>query len=226
MKKEKGVNFVFILYPESLPSDWIDRLETLDIPMEISPLHDKDRLPQSKWTQNERLMAERGEMPYKKPHYHVIYRAKNPVTADAVRKRIKRCLGESAISHVEFVNSIKNTHEYLTHRSKDAIKKKKHLYDEENIVALNGFDVDRYISLDVADKNEIYYKLMDIILDNELQNASELFKVIKSIGYEELGIPSKRALYDVWRACGASLTALMKGFYLENVVQKAKNSDE
>ena len=47
------------------------RLELIGVPMAISPLHDKD------------LNAD-GTL--KKPHWHIIYIASNPVTADSVRK--------------------------------------------------------------------------------------------------------------------------------------------
>lgn len=32
----------FLLYPESIPEDWELRLESIGVPMAISPLHDKD----------------------------------------------------------------------------------------------------------------------------------------------------------------------------------------
>ena len=58
------------------------RLELIGVPIAVSPLHDKD------------LSDIEGQL-YKKAHYHVIYVAKkNPVTADSVRVRIKRALGE------------------------------------------------------------------------------------------------------------------------------------
>ena len=42
MAKEKSRYFTFLLYPESIPSDWEMKLELLGIPIAISPLHDKD----------------------------------------------------------------------------------------------------------------------------------------------------------------------------------------
>ena len=63
MAKEKSRYFTFLLYPESIPSDWEIKLELLGVPMAISPLHDKDLSP-----------VEGQE--YKKDHYHVIYIAK------------------------------------------------------------------------------------------------------------------------------------------------------
>lgn len=42
MAKEKSRYFTFLLYPESIPSDWEMKLELLSVPMAISPIHDKD----------------------------------------------------------------------------------------------------------------------------------------------------------------------------------------
>ena len=43
MAKEKARYFTFLLYPESIPSDWELKLETLGVPIAVSPLHDKDK---------------------------------------------------------------------------------------------------------------------------------------------------------------------------------------
>lgn len=44
---------------------------------------------------------------------------------------------------------------YLTHESKDAISKNKHKYSKYDIALLNNFDIDRYITLDVEDKDDM-----------------------------------------------------------------------
>lgn len=49
--------YTFLIYPDSVRADWKTYLESLMIPIVVSPLHDKDILPT-------------GEI--KKPHYHVI----------------------------------------------------------------------------------------------------------------------------------------------------------
>ena len=60
-----------------------------------------------------------------KAHYHVLYVAKNPVTADSVRWKIKKMLGRKSVAMVQIVLNIENMYLYLTHESKDAIEKKK-----------------------------------------------------------------------------------------------------
>ena len=120
-RKEKSRYFTFILYPESIPTNWIQQLELLDVPMAISPLHDKD-------------LSNVEDQKYKKAHYHVIYVAKNPVTSESVRLKIKRLLGDKSIAKVQIVaSSMENMYLYLTHESKDAIAKNKHVYDRKDI---------------------------------------------------------------------------------------------
>ncbi|HDZ7913308.1 TPA: replication protein, partial [Staphylococcus aureus] len=151
MAKEKSRYFTFLLYPESIPSDWKMKLELIGVPMAISPLHDKD------------LSTVDGQQ-YKKAHYHVIYVAKNPVTADSVRKKIKATLGDSSVAKVQtVVHSMENMYLYLTHESKDALAKNKHKYDTKDIKLINNFDIDRYVTLDESEKKELRQTLLEII---------------------------------------------------------------
>jgi len=82
MSKDKARYFTFLLYPESVPEDWQEKLEQIGLPMAISPLHDSDMKPDGT---------------IKKPHWHVIYIANNPVTTDNVRKRIQRNFARMSI---------------------------------------------------------------------------------------------------------------------------------
>ena len=139
MAKEKSRNFTFLLYPdgEGFPSDWEERLEKIGVPIAISPLHDKD-----KDRKNGGLL---------KRHYHGIYIANNPVTAESVRNKLRAILSSEdieckAVAKVQIVyETIESVYLYLTHESKDAIKKKKYRYDKADIKHINNFDVDRYI---------------------------------------------------------------------------------
>lgn len=169
MAKEKARYFTFLLYPESIPSDWELKLEMLGVPMAISPLHDKDK-------------SNVEGQKYKKAHYHVIYIAKNPVTADSVRMKIKRTLGEQSIAMVQVVLNVENAYLYLTHESKDAIAKKKHVYDKADIKLINNFDIDRYVTLDVEEKAELFNVVVSLIRAYTLQNIFDLYDFIDENG--------------------------------------------
>lgn len=204
MAKDKARYFTFLLYPESIPEDWREKLEAIGVPMAISPLHDKDLSP-----------VEGQE--YKKAHYHIIYVAKNPVTADSVRLKIKRTLGEKCISKVQIVvQSMENMYLYLTHESKDAIAKNKHKYSKKDICLLNNFDIDRYITLDVEDKDDMLNDVCDLIDDYDIANMRELRRFIKRRG-AELGLPSMKIVNSVLRAH----TGLIR-LYFDAVYQERK----
>lgn len=204
MAKEKARYFTFLLYPESIPSDWKMKLELLGVPIAISPLHDKD------------LSNVEGQR-YKKSHYHVIYVSKNPVTADSVRMKIKRSLGDNSVALVQIIRtSIENTYLYLTHESKDAIEKKKYIYDKANITLLSNFDIDRYITLDVEEKDDILNGICDLIDEYDIANMRELRRFIKLYG-GEYGLPNIKVINSVLR----SHTGLIR-LYFDAVYQERK----
>lgn len=182
--KEKSRYFTFLLYPESIPEDWELKLELLGLPIAISPLHDKDQ-------------KEGKEQGFKKPHYHVLYIAKNPVTTHSVRKRIQRTLGNQSVAKVQIVaRSVESVYLYLTHESKDAIAKNKYVYDKENIKLLNNFDIDRYITLDESEKKELRQTLLEIISDHKIVNIIELNAFIRDYG-NEFGIDGMQYVNEV-----------------------------
>lgn len=182
-KYTKARYFAFIIYPESSPENWQECLEKLGVPMAVSPVHDKDR-----------SNVEGQE--FKKAHYHVLYIAKNPVTVESVRNKIKRALGVKAVSHIEIVDSVENTFKYLTHESKDAIRKKKHVYAKADITYINDFDIDRYIVLDETQKRELKNLLLNIIRKEHLVNVVHLLDYLEDHGAEH-GVQSMSDVNDV-----------------------------
>jgi|TARA_B100000809_G_scaffold216610_1_gene222369 hypothetical protein len=202
--KPKGRFFTFLLYPESLPEDWELQLEMLGAPMAISPIHDKDK---------SRVEGQE----FKKAHYHVIYVAANPVTTHSVRMKIQRMLGKESIAKVQFVKqSMENMYLYLTHESKDAIAKNKQKYDKKDIKELNNFDLDRYITLDVEDKDDMLNDVCDMIDEHGLANIRELRRFVKLHG-AQYNLPSMKIVNSVLR----SHTGLLR-LYFDAVYQERR----
>lgn len=180
----KSRNFAFVLYPESMPDDWKNILEyKLDVSMAISPIHNKD-------------ISETGNNKYKKEHYHVLYIAHNCVTAESVRKKIKRALGNNSISHVEIVDNVLNYYKYLTHDSADAIRKNKHKYSIKEITHINGFDIDRYIYMDESQKQAFLNVILKIIKDNNIANVFELYDFVELNG-SNYGVSKMSTVNDI-----------------------------
>ena len=208
--KQKSRYFAFILYTESIPEDWILKLEALDISMAISPLHDKDK-------------NEDGN--YKKPHYHVMYVAKNPVTIEAIRNRIKRTLGNNSISYVEIIDSMKNYYQYLTHESKDAITKKKQRYDVKEIITINGFDIDRYVTLDDAQKNEVLDITIGLTLKYGFKNIVDFMDFYFEHA-DDYGLPNLRLMNDIIKSNTGILRLYFDGNYQRHQREIMKDKEK
>lgn len=207
-EKAKSRYFTFLLYPESVPEDWELKLESLGMPIAISPLHDKDR-------------KEGNEQGLKKAHYHVIYVTPNPVTAHSVRMRIKRLLGDQSVAIVQIVaTSMENMYLYLTHESKDAIAKNKYVYDKADIKHLNNFDIDRYIVLDEAEKKEIERVILNIIYDNRLENVFD-FMDFYHVHKDEYNLPDESNMFSILKSNTGMLKMFFDGAYQRN--QKQRN---
>ena len=204
MAKDKARYFTFLLYPESIPNDWQMRLESIGVPIAISPLHDKDK-------------SDVEGQEYKKAHYHVIYVAKNPVTTDSVRFKIKGLLGDKSVALVKIiVTSIENMYLYLTHESKDALAKNKYKYSRKDIKLINNFDIDRYITLDVEDKDDMLNEVCDLIDEHDLANMRELRRFVRNHG-TEYNLPSMKVINSVLR----SHTGLLR-LYFDAVYQERR----
>ncbi|CAC8133611.1 TPA: replication protein [Staphylococcus aureus] len=204
MTTDKARYFTFLLYPESIPENWKLQLEMIGVPMAISPLHDRDK-------------SNVEGQKYKKAHYHVIYVAANPVTTHSVRKRIQRALGNKSVAKVQIIKqSVENMYLYLTHESKDAIAKNKYKYDKKDIQLLNNFDIDRYVVLDVEDKDEMLNDVCDMIDEHGLANIRELRRFVKEHG-GDYNLPSMKIINSVLR----SHTGLIR-LYFDAVYQERK----
>ena len=105
-----------IVYPDSLPEGWVDKLAAAHIQTLISPLHNKD-------------VHATGEI--KKAHYHVLAMYENPVQESTARRYFERI---GVYLPPERVDTIKGYARYLIHLD-DHDKAK---YDQADIINLAG----------------------------------------------------------------------------------------
>lgn len=205
-QKLKGTQFTFLLYPENLPADWETRLRELDIPMAISPLHNKD--------------IDKKMGGFKKPHYHGIAMYKNPITRDGMTKRLNRALAhdgcKNCVPQVQFlVKGVKSTYLYLTHESDSAIEEGKHVYDASEIKLFNNFDISRYVVLDVHEKEELLQELIELIYNNGLTNVFQLIGYLNELRAQGKPAPPERDVLDVVRSNTGMLRLFFDGAYQE-----------
>ncbi len=117
-------NFATVVYPDSAPSDWLDRLSAFRVPAFVSPLHDRDINPT-------------GEP--KKPHFHVLLFFEGKKSCDQARAIFESFSGVGC----EVVSSLRGYARYLCHLDNP----EKAQYSPDDVRALCGADYSDVIGL-------------------------------------------------------------------------------
>lgn len=142
-------NFATIVYPESAPSDWQEILSSYHVPAFVSPLHDKDTMPDGS---------------LKKAHYHVMMMYDGVKTRDQVDEVIHSFGGVG----IEVVGSITGYARYLCHL--DELTKVH--YPIEQVVAFAGADYYHISSLAV-DRYKALDEMCDYVVVNHIVSFTE-----------------------------------------------------
>jgi hypothetical protein len=138
----KKRNWTFVLYPESAPSDWRERIKISGLMAAVSPLHDKDINPT-------------GEA--KKAHFHVLLVYSGPTTYNAVAK-FTASLNATVPQALE---SVRGMYRYFSHKDNP----EKYQYDESEISTYNGFNIADLVELSKSEVNELKARILKLIRD-------------------------------------------------------------
>ena len=148
---DKKRTWAFVLYPESAPEDWRERLRLSGIMAAVSPLHDKDVNPT-------------GEA--KKAHYHVILVYSGPTTYNAVAK----FTASYNATIPQALESVRGMYRYFTHKDNP----EKYQYLENDTEHFNGFNIADLIELTKGEVTELKKKIMQIVRDVDLVEYADL----------------------------------------------------
>lgn len=146
INKKKSRVFTGLLYPESAPSDWLDRAKATHLDMLISPIHNKDVNPDNT---------------PKKPHYHIMALWDNPTTFNNA-KNILEGIGV-ANGHIEYVESTPGMARYLVHMDNP----EKAQYDKGDVIALGSVDFEELCDK-LQDKRKHIGEMTEYIRDNAI----------------------------------------------------------
>lgn len=156
----KKRNWAFVVYPESAPADWRERLQKSGLQCAISPLHDQDTNPD-------------GEP--KKPHYHVILVYGSPTTYNNVKALTNGQLGQTVPQPLE---QVRGYYRYLTH----ADNPEKAQYSAGDIQLLNGFDIRDYVEMTKSEVMRYKRELLAFVRDNDILEYSDLLDILMDGG--------------------------------------------
>ena len=137
--------WAFIIYPESMPDNWLEIARDLHTPGAISPLHDKDFNPT-------------GEV--KKSHYHVLLKFANKKSLDQMLEIVQRF---NSNVFPQAVDNFDGYLRYLIHIDNP----EKYQYEPKDIIPLCGLDVENYFAPTKSAAAEISREIYEFILDNE-----------------------------------------------------------
>lgn len=136
-------NFATVIYLDSAPADWQERLFALHVPCFISPYHDQDVNPD-------------GEI--KKPHYHVMLMYDGVKSEDQVKMAFQSFGGVG----FEVIQSIRGYARYLCHLDNPD----KHQYPIEEVIECSGSDYLDVITL-ATDTYKAICEMMAWVRDTE-----------------------------------------------------------
>lgn len=183
-----------VLYPESAPEDWEQKIRDSLVETLISPLHDKDVSPT-------------GEA--KKPHYHVLISFKNPVTREKAADLmegwgcvVQRHWPKPGTPDSFKVNDFKQAARYLCHLDQPD----KHRYDTSDVVSVGAID---YPTLVMSSADE------DAILDEvfEAMDAYYLDSYSKVVRFTKAHRPEWKPV--VYRKYSRAIAEYAKGLHYE-----------
>lgn len=144
-------NWVFIIYPESLPTDWREIIDGWHVPYLISPLHDKDTNPDGT---------------PKKAHYHVLLMFPGLKSYEQIVALIEPLSGPIPL----MCQSVKGMARYFVHMD----NAEKYQYSVDDIVAGAGADLQDLLKPSSADRYTMIGEMIDFIQANEIMEFEEI----------------------------------------------------
>lgn len=149
---QRARSYATIVYPDSAPADWMEKLEELHVPCLISPLHDKDINPDGT---------------PKKPHFHVLLLFESVKSPQQVKEMLKKVKSVGC----EKVNSVRGYTRYLCHLDNP----EKHQYDPAGVQSLSGADYQSTVEL-ASDRRETSREIISFCREYGIISFSSLIE--------------------------------------------------
>lgn len=156
IETQRSREWIFILYPESAPDNWQERLRALQINFVISPIHDKD-------------VDDNGNL--KKAHYHILlsfaskksYKQIEDITSGLNQPFPMICHDKSAQIR------------YFVHKDDP----EKYQYDIKDIQTYGRVDLDTYFKFTTEDELSIVDAMLDYCEENGITEYFQLIDYVR-----------------------------------------------
>lgn len=154
---KKGRMWACVAYPQSVPKNWIEKLQETGLQIAISPLHDKD------------INADGTE---KKPHWHIIINYEGPTTYNHVKE-----LCESLNMTIPIkLESLRGMYRYHLHLDNP----EKYQYDDKDRILIGGFDSKQVEALTATEIDKITTEILEFIDNNNIIEYCDLLYLFRT----------------------------------------------
>ena len=148
-----------LVYPDSAVDGWQEKLRELLVECLISPLHDKDILPDGS---------------PKKPHWHVVLSFKNPTTYQRACEVFEEVGAVPPPEKDCKVKDFRQMARYLCHLDQPS----KHQYNRHEVVSIGSIDYETLV-MSCADENEALDEIFDFMDTYALETYAQVVRQIK-----------------------------------------------
>lgn len=201
-----------VLFTENMRQGWRDDIDNLV------------QLPYAYCVHDKGLQLEDGS--HRKEHVHLILVWPAPTTYkhaievfDQLSADGKRCFAA-----LQPVYNARHMYDYLIHDTEDCRKKGKYQFLPEERIIGNLYDIGVYAQVSMAEKNDMFDKLTDLILVHSIENYADFVSLARLEFSEEQDLAR-----DVIRGYSGYFDRLIKGVYLRGAAEmqeKMRNNKE
>lgn len=156
-KSNRFLSWTCVVYPESLPKDWIEKLGDLMIPWACSPLHDKDK---------------NADGSDKKPHYHLLLSFRSVKSYEQV-KEITDALNAP---RPEPCRDTRGMVRYFLHLDNPS----KAQYDRQDIKVGGGFDLDTALQRSKSEDRMVRRQILNLLAEFSINEYCDAVDLIDS----------------------------------------------
>jgi hypothetical protein len=164
-KIEKARFWVGVLYPENMCNDWQENIgDVVQLPYSYC-CHTQDKDSKSE---------------HRKDHIHLIISFPNTTTYKHAMSVFNQLSSpdKTALNKIEAIINIRNMYDYLIHDTETCRKQKKEIYNKEDRICGNNFDIGSYEQLGMSEKNDMCKELCTAIIDNGFTNFTDFFAFV------------------------------------------------
>lgn len=163
---DKNRYWVGVGYPENMLPDWENQISHLvQVPYAYC-IHNLDKDSKSE---------------HRKDHIHLILVFSNTTTYKHALEVMQTLSlpGTQAFNTCQPVFSIRHMYDYLIHADESSIKAHKFRYSSDDRITGNNFDIGAYEVISTADKDRMLDELSDYLINNDCENFSVFFCLVK-----------------------------------------------